>query len=178
MQAPSPTPMDFILQEIERAFNAGFYYLAIVLALTLPDICEALADPRGKSSPEKYMDWFCKNLATKYPQMTDEDCYSLRCGVVHEGRFGHKGSQYARIMFTVPNARNIRIRLVAENIGGRSDKVLSLDAKEFCDDMIQSVRNWYSDAKENPNVQSNLPRMVQFRPNGMEPWIVGLPLIA
>jgi len=94
-----------MLAEIERALNVGgLYYLAVSMALTLPDVCAAVESPDGKTSPKKYKAWYDKNLANRYVSITAEDCYSLRCGVSHQGRLGHPNFQYERILFTIPNS--------------------------------------------------------------------------
>ena len=46
-------PLEPILREIEVALDAGLFYLAIVLAMTLPDICAALEADDGKSDRRK-----------------------------------------------------------------------------------------------------------------------------
>lgn len=81
--------MDDILNEIDRALAAGLYYLAIAMALTIPDICAALEAENGETNQQKYKAWYESNLAYKYTNITAQDCYSLRCGVLHQGRCGH-----------------------------------------------------------------------------------------
>ena len=61
--------MEVITQEIERALDAGLYYLALVCTLTLPDICAALESPTGDTSGksgEKYKKW-CATWLEPYP---------------------------------------------------------------------------------------------------------------
>src|ERR1022692_3417221 len=81
-------PMEAILTEIDRALDAGLYYLAIALSLTLPDICGALESPDGGATRERFTAWYDTYLAQTYQSLTAADCYSLRCGVIHQGRFG------------------------------------------------------------------------------------------
>src|SRR4029077_3839387 len=97
------SPMETILQEIEKAIDAKLYYLAIVLAVTLPDICAALESADGRTRPERYKAWYRANLASKFSFLTEDDCYSLRCGVVHQGQFGFVNSQYDRVAFLMPH---------------------------------------------------------------------------
>ena len=40
-------PLDQILDDLERALAAKFYYLAIMMALALPDVCACLESPNG-----------------------------------------------------------------------------------------------------------------------------------
>src|ERR1700759_3776863 len=78
-----PHPIEMILSEIERAIRFEFYYLAIALSLTLPDICCALRSPIAKTDDRLYRKWVKKYLR-RLPGLAPLDCWSLRCGVVHE----------------------------------------------------------------------------------------------
>lgn len=163
--------MESILEEIDKALDAGLYYLAIAMALTIPDICAALESPSGKTSGPKYKAWYNANLAGIYPNITDEDCYSLRCGVLHQGRLGHSNMQYGRILFTLPNSQN---NYFHNNI---LNDALNLDAMQFCNDVISCTRLWYDRKKDDPVIKNNLPNLVQLRPQGLAPYMVGVPLI-
>lgn len=164
--------MDSIFHEIERALQAGLYYMAVSMALTIPDICAALESEDGETSARRYKAWCNANLANRYPRITDVDMYSLRCGVVHQGRFGHPQMQYARIIFTIPNAQR---NVFHDNI---LNDALNLDAVTFCNDVIEAARKWFADQHNNPVVTQNAQRLVQFRPRGLAPYVVGIPLIA
>ena len=164
--------MEMILQEIERALNAHLFNLAIVLSLMLPDICAGLESDDGRTSPDRYREWYNKNLANKYQFLTAEDCYSLRCGVVHQGRFGHGGNSFARVIWTIPNERRITLHMNIMN------DALNLDAVSFCRDVVDAARTWFKAAQGAPAVQTNLQRLVTFHPAGLAPYIVGLPVIA
>ena len=164
--------METILSEIELAIKSKLYYLAVAMALTLPDICAALESEDGLTSSKKYKAWYSENLAEKYPRMTDVDCYSLRCGVLHQGRCGHPNSQYGRVIFTIPNAQR---NVFHNNI---INDALNLDAPQFCADVVQSVRDWFVGSQHLVNVKANLPNLVRFRPHGLSPYMVGMPVIA
>ena len=170
----SAGPLEMALTEIEKAIAAGLIYIAVVMTLTLPDICAALEDENAYSGRDEYKKWYSDNLAYLFPSMSAADCYSLRCGVVHKGNLGlkSKGSQFSRVIFTVPNAqRNVWHNCVMND-------ALQFDAVMFCNDVISAVRSWYNVAKSNPTVVANLPNIIQLRPNGIAPYMVGIPLIA
>jgi len=161
-----------ILDEIDRALDAGFYYFAISIALTIPDICAALNSSNGKTTKPKYKAWYRANLGDLYPNITDEDCWSLRCGVLHQGRFGHPNMQYGRIIFTIPNAQN---NVFHNNI---FNDALNLDAIRFCHDVVARARIWFDKNQNNIDVKKHFPNLVQFRPQGLKPYLDGIPLIA
>ena len=163
--------MDVIIRQIERGLERGFHYLAIVSSLTLPDICAALESANGQTSQPLYRAWYDAWLGPKYPDITSFDMYRLRCGTVHQGTFGPPGMQYERIVFMIRGKGSfIHCNIV--------DNVLQLDSERFCHDMIESVKSWYNAKANDPNVQTNMPRVLQFRPNGLPPHFVGMPVIA
>jgi hypothetical protein len=85
--------METILEEIERALAAELWYAAIVMALTLPDICaslEAVPNARPDGQRARYQSWV-RRYGTYHLGVGDEDCWSLRCGVVHEGKYANGG---------------------------------------------------------------------------------------
>ena len=152
-------PMEPIIQEVEKALQAKLYYLAILIALALPDICAALESPIGGTSgrnAQAYKDWFNANLAARFANFTADDCYSLRCGVVHQGRFGHQNMQYARAVFMLPDGSGNTWHDCIAN-----DAYL-YSAEEFCKNIIGGVRDWFARHADDANVQANLPRLVQF----------------
>lgn len=163
--------MQVIISEIERALSSGLYYRALMVILTLPDMCAALESSDGENSGPKYRAWYNKWMAHQYPNLSADDCYRLRCGVIHQGWIGHNQMQYARVLFTVPNVnRNIFHNNIIND-------ALNLDVTLFCSDMLQSVSRWYEAKQADPNVITNMPRLVQYRANGLAPYMVGMPLI-
>jgi hypothetical protein len=173
MSAPwESNRMDTILKEIDRALALELHYLAVVMSLTLPDICAALESSDGRTSQTKFMAWYDKHLSTKFRFMSAGDCYSLRCGVVHQGRFGLPGKQFGRVIFTLPNVQGIVIGQ------GIINDALQFNAVQFCKTMTGAVRDWFAVATHDSIVQANLPNLVQLRPMGIAPYIGGAPVIA
>lgn len=145
------------------------YYLALMMTLALPDICAALESPDGESSGKQYKNWYNANLQRKFQPLTAVDVWKLRCGVLHQGRVSHPDMQFERVIFTLPGRGFIH--------GNIFDRVLNLDLTRFCNDVMQSVRDWLGANQTNPNVIKNLPNLVQFRPHGLPPSMIGMPVI-
>ncbi len=77
--------MERIIKSIEKSVENKNWYSALVLALTLPDICGKFED-KGKSSSKRYSEWFDKYLGEEYDgYLSGNDCYALRCSFLHEG---------------------------------------------------------------------------------------------
>jgi len=174
-----PLPMESVLAEIEKALSSRLYHLAVVMTLTMPDICSALESSNGKTSGIKYKAWWQKYLSAEYPALTGADAYSLRCGVIHQGKFGHENLKYDRIIWTFPHPRRITIhKSIMSNTGSLTGIVYQLDASIFCRNVIAAVRAWYQVAQSDPHVKANLPNLIQLYPQGYPPYIIGLPVIA
>jgi hypothetical protein len=169
----SAGPLEPILDEAERAMAHELYYLAIMLSLTLPDICSALQEEDGRTTREAYKRWFDINLGSKFETLSADDCYSLRCGVLHQGRMGlmRKGRQFGRVLFSVRDTSG----LFDSN---RLDDAVQFDTTTFCNVIAEAVREWFQAAQDDPIVVQNLPNLVKYRPQGLAPYMTGIPLIA
>lgn len=96
--------MEELIAQIRLASAAGLYYLALLGALTLPDICGALSANDGKASASKYKDWLRQNV----PEQADQagEIYGLRCSLLHQGRAMPQGGHFP-IAFTHPSGSQL-----------------------------------------------------------------------
>jgi len=172
-----PHPLEMVLRDIERALDAGLWYLALAVSLSIPDICSLLELEEGWSNGNIFAAWFDKHVGKAYTNFTGEDCYKVRGGVLHKGQFGHKKLRYDRIFFSISPSIVLR-ETMGTNIGGLPGTVLSLDLILFCRTMVKAARAWAKATESDPIVVANLPSLVRLRPDGLPPYIVGLPVIA
>ena len=89
------------LAEIKSALNMNLYNCALALALTIPDVCGKVKYPdfsvtkRYKSWFDEYAKKYFTSIATKLPEesnveytwLTSDECYALRCAVLHAGDY-------------------------------------------------------------------------------------------
>jgi hypothetical protein len=164
--------MDRLFQEITVAAENGLFYLALFGALALPDICAGLESSDGKTNEKKYVDWFDRWVAPKEHDLVNgEDCYGFRCSMLHQARAQpHKGL-YSRVIFLEPNNRRIFMHL---NVMG---DVLNLDIATFCRDIVDSARAWLPTVEPTPEFRVNMSAFMTRHPNGIAPYIVGVPVI-
>ena len=177
-QSELPPSLEYVMQDIERAHKAQLYYVAVAVALSIPDICSALeSDPANPyTTPKSYVHWFDENVAGSFSLLDGLSCYRLRCGVLHQGKGQHSKMEYDRVLFVPPGAMTITEGLSANN-GGRAERVLMLGTSTFCTKMIEAGRTWYDRNRSSSNVQANMPNVVRYRPEGFAPHIVGFPVI-
>lgn len=154
------SPLFNILTQINAAAERGLDLLAISMTVALPDICSSLIAADGRSYGPSYRQWCAENLNTEYfSYVTPKDLYSIRCGVLHNGRFGDLGHTISRVVF-VPNGGSTMVNCKA------GDAWLYSTA-EFCLNVNRAVVAWYEANKDHPNVQANIGRLMQYR-DGIE----------
>ena len=175
---PSPGPLEIIFEDIERAIRAELFYVAVAVTLSLPDICAGLISPQTDpfTNGKKYKAWCDENLAKRFTQLTSDDIYRLRCGVLHQGKFGHPQARFDRAMFVLPDRDRLMATGFMRNVGVEGT-LLAIDLVDFCRQIIEAARFWYEKVKDHPNVVMNVPYLVRNRPEGFG-GIRGLAVIA
>jgi hypothetical protein len=162
-----------LLQQIDLALGARLYYLALISALAVPDMCAALESPDGRTTGARYADWFDKYVGPRYLSEVDgRFCYQfLRCSLLHEGSTIHSKGPFARFLFQEPNPEmNIFHNCV---IGD----VLTIDVRIFCRDIIAGALQWLTANESTPTFQANFPKFIRRYPNGLAPYFLGAPII-
>lgn len=163
------SPLFDILTQINIAADNGLDLLALSLAVALPDICCSLISDNGRTDREKYKEWCKENLKDGFHYVTPDDLYSMRCGVLHNGRFGDLKHRVSQVVF-VPKGGNTFTNCLMDDV-----YLYSVDT--FCLNMNRAVVTWYAANKDNANVLKNISRLMQYRQNGAF-GIQGLPVIA
>jgi len=168
--------VDDFLHQVDLASDAGLYYVALLTALTIPDIGGAMDASSGRASPETYKAWFDRYMAPKYSvglvHLTGEDCYGLRCAMLHQGRFKPHRGDYSRVMFLEPQSSGgITMHMAKIN------DALDLDVRIFVHDMTDAGREWLVCVRETELYKRNYEHSMKRHPNGIHPFIVGLPVI-
>lgn len=167
--------LETILGEIERALKYRLYYSAVAVALTVPEICGSIESPNGWGGQHKYIDWFDRYLAPRFTHLTAQAMHQLRSGVVHQGRYGREKDVYQRVLFTLPGPITAHDNYFGR---GENERALNLDPAIFCQKVIEACKAWYDEKRDDPHVVANIGNVVHVRPNGLSPYIVGVPLIA
>ncbi len=164
--------MQNLLDQIQKGLEADLYYLSLFTALAIPDICGAIDSKNGKADSSKYRKWFDEYVAPKYKGfLTGEDCYAFRCSLLHQGSSQHPKSSYSRILFVEPTATT---NVCHNNI---LYDALNIDIRIFCNDIIEGVRKWLQKVENTDSYKQNCNKFMKRHPNGLRPYIVGVPVI-
>lgn len=165
--------MEVILKQIEKALMFNLYTIALQSAVTLPDICGALQSNDGIAKDSKYTKWFNKYMKDK-TCLTAYECYKFRCCLLHQGISFRSDRAIKRVIFVYPGCG---LSIENSKFIGENDDVVSIDLVNFCRNMIQAVRKWEKDMLGNSNFIKNYPNLINVYPNGIAPYIVGVPVI-
>jgi hypothetical protein len=178
LPALSPlSPLGRVLDDIERAIAAKLYYPALLVALTIPEICMALNLDRNTFVKEKhYAEFVDKYAAPHGLGITGTDCYRLRGGMVHRGNFaGHPKVNWTNVVFTVPESA-VQVHALSLQAGEKIAPAFSL--QQFCAAMIAAAQKWYEDHQNDTNVVENMNDLIRWCPNGLAPFVKGTPIVA
>lgn len=73
--------MDHVIKEIKGCMDNNFYFAALALALTIPNVCASF-EKMGKASGGDYADW-CNRYVKPELDIDGWILYSLRCSFLH-----------------------------------------------------------------------------------------------
>ncbi|MEK7624585.1 MAG: hypothetical protein AAB404_02620 [Patescibacteria group bacterium] len=161
------------LTQIKKGLDENLYLLSLFSALAIPDLCGAISSENGKASKEKYKAWFDNYVAPKYNSfLSGEDCYFFRCSLLHQGSSQHSKSDYKRVLFVEPSTTT---SVFHNNI---ANGALNIDVGIFCNDLISGAKKWLSENEETALYKKNYDKFMRRYPNGLSPYIVGVPVIS
>ncbi|QBK32134.1 hypothetical protein [Roseitalea porphyridii] len=168
----SSSPLYPLLNEINTAAENGLPFLAVAMTVALPDICASLDSEDGRTNGERYKAWCQNNLPwDRLSFVTPDDLWSMRCGVLHNGRFGDMKHSVARVIFTLPDSG-------FTFTNSRMNDAYVYSVVDFCRVFTDAVYRWFEANQDDETVVANLPRLMQYREGGLSPYIVGATVLA
>jgi hypothetical protein len=178
-------PLEDMCPEIMTALSSSLPYLAAAATLSIPDICSSLEwdpDPnkikeQRRAQQDRYKKWFDDYLARNYNHLTADDCYRLRCGLLHNGKLGRPKDSYDRVAFSMGNSP---IEMLYDNNivnGVNTGKLLVLGLDHFCKTTICAARTWYESKNDDHFVKMNAITLIKLRKDGVRPFFSGVPAL-
>lgn len=168
-----------LVEQMHRAEEGGLHFLALMAALTLPDIAAALSDEKGKTSASKYRAWIEHWLS--YDEPSAYRLYKFRCAFLHEGSFAPDSETrgpLARVIFVEPRPGQAEMHgpeaTLFDTSTGTGYMPLSVDA--FIGEVTDAVERWLVAHGQSHRVSRNAERLVRRYPEGLGPFRV--PVIA
>jgi hypothetical protein len=150
------SPLFQLLTQINKAAEGGLDLLAVSMAVALPDICAALISDDGRTNRALYKAWCAANLKADFAHLTPDDLYSMRCGVLHNGRLGDGKSTIKRVVLLPPGGSTFTDCTA-------DDGTYVYSTIEFCRNFNRAVVAWYEANQRHPNVQKHVLQLMQYR---------------
>jgi hypothetical protein len=162
--------MERFTNSLRKSVEHGDWYVALTMALTLPDICGRIQCPGAKSQP-RYVEWFNHWLAYQFKRkigpdrfehtfMSGDDLYALRCSYLHQGdvdittqRAQQQRNALDRFVFVVPPEGCV-IHL------NQSDRTLQLQVSIFCEIVADAVDRWYASNKADSRIAHEVQKLL------------------
>ena len=172
--------IDRYLDSIIKSLESKNWYAALFIALAIPDICGALEHP-DTSSSVRYVSWYDKYMLPKYSStmgalhephvfLSGDDCYALRCSLLHEGTGDVEKQKISKILksvrFNEPPDKGMMHRTQLKN-------VLQLQVDAFCNDIIDATHQWLSDVQGDASIQARTQLLLKIHPAFYFPGFIG-----
>lgn len=172
-----PSHLESIIYDMKQCIQAKLYYPALLVALTIPEICAALTLSRATFVNKTHYANFVDRYTTP-PSLGlgGAECYMLRCGIVHRANLAaHTLLGVTHVVFTLPDSPG---RLHAFSMVVGEYKSAMFDLQSFCDTMEAAARDWFRDHEHHTLVSENLKSLISYKPFGAPPFVTGIPVVA
>lgn len=179
--------MELILEQIRATFDCGIWYPVVSSALMLPDACGAVEFwGQSKKPRDRYIEWYDRWVLPHFrPNQVKFDgsvVYIVRNAMIHESTGFTRGEHgFDRIMFMPPNNNGITIEFyLSKNNGGVEEAAFQVTISGMMNAMERGVRNWLAEVRNDTDKRREeaIAKLVQYRPNGQAPHIVGIPIVS
>lgn len=173
--------IDRYLDSIIKSLESKNWYAALFIALVMPDICGALENPDERPGV-RYVNWYNKYMLPKYSStmgplqelhvfLPGDDCYALRCSLLHQGT-GDIGKQKISTIL-----ESVRFNEPSNKGGGmhrnQYKNVLQLRVDAFCNEVIDATHKWLSDVQGNASIQARIQSLLEIHPAFSFPGFIG-----
>lgn len=161
-----------------RAIANGNLYAALSLALIVPDICGSLENPGPGKTRLRYVCWYQRWAEPKFTSPGDppltfisaEDCYQLRCSLIHSGSAEidpKKSDILERFVFFDESvgAHLNWFEGIAVN-GVEQPNFLQLKASTFSEAMFVATDEWDAAVASDAAIQAEKQRLLVIHSQG------------
>jgi hypothetical protein len=167
------TVEEFLIQ-IRASNKQGLYLVSLLTALTMPSICGSLSSADGTDSAVNYVNWYDTYMFPHYANFfSGAACYKFRCSMLHQGSTQTRPELFSRVFFTEPT-ENQPITMHLNKFGD----ALNIDVKFFCEDMCKAVEKWLVQTTNDANYAKHKHQLITRHPNGLSPYVQGIPVIS
>lgn len=177
--------MEATLDQIRATFDCGIWYPVVSAVLMMPDACGAVEFQGQDIRPKaRYINWYDKWVLPLFPsdKFTGSTVYIVRNAMLHESTGFTRGQHgFDRVIFMPPDPRgNVMERSTLGGVVGTTEEIaFTVTVRGFMEAMDQGVRNWLVEVRSDSDARRRnaIDKIVQYRPHGRDPFIIGLPVI-
>lgn len=159
-----------ITSEVEKCLQTGCYFAALMVALTLPDICGKAEFPDIPRVKRRYIGWYDEYVG-KYENSNEPGCsndgkmhylsgevvYSLRNAMLHQGtpnidtdEIKEDCCKIDEFVLVIDNAMAVNIKSVTHD-DDAVYRTYEVNIVEFCSKLVRVAMAYYKDNQENFN---------------------------
>lgn len=170
------------LDEVQGAFDCGLYFVALSSGLLIPDACGAVEYPDLRNG-QRYARWYDRYVETpplgvRYV-LNGDMVWKIRNGMIHETALDFRAHGFDRVLFTIPDRTGLTMdRNAMTECGPSRESAIDLNLELFLQRIIKGANRWVDEISADPEKSARLDGLIQLRPNGRAPFIVGKPLIS
>lgn len=172
--------MRAFLEEIQATIDSGIWSTALASALVVPDACGAVEYPGATGNRDRYVSWydnFVERFGGFHFNLDGAFVWKIRNGMLHEAGTQFYEYGFERVFFTVPTVRGSRFDGITHQETPESPPTLGLSLDRFVARILRGAEAWLCSIADDQEKQGKLDRLIQFRPDGLAPVIVGVPVI-
>lgn len=166
--------MEKMVEEMKAAAEAGYYFVALITALAIPDICGALGAPNGLASGPRYKAWVRANMGAYCEPAEAEGLYKFRCSLLHQGTARPKN--VPRFIFQPPGGPGTNV-FHNLNLKMTDGSAVVIDIQIFCYEVAEAATAWLTKVGGTEPFEKNYAKFVRVHPQGIPPYVVGMPVI-
>lgn len=177
LESSEPRLLQFT-KSIEQSLTSKNYFSALIVALTLTDICCSMDNENRWTSGAKYAKWFKKYVGHHYIShigldqvettfLSGEECFALRCSYLHKGTNNIEDEKIIKDY----ESKSVKIEFMAEMNSDclKLNNILLLKLEAFCYRIIEGVNNWLQDSKGNSRIISHMREIPKIHTEGFSP---------
>jgi hypothetical protein len=179
--------MEPILEQIRATYDCGIWYPVVSSLLMLPDACGAVEFWGCPKKPrDRYIEWYDKWVLPKFtaPNINLDGAviYIVRNAMVHESTGFTRGKHgFDRILFMPPNNANFYGEFnLMEDCGGLKETAFQITIFGFMQAVEEGVKEWLAEVRGDTDKRREdaISKLVQYRPDGHQPYFFGIPIIS
>lgn len=160
--------MEYYISNLENSLSIDMPLLSLAGAFVLIDSMGALDTEGGNALPQNFKVWVKKYLP-KYLAMgvSEEDYYTFRCALLHQLSGSREDISIPTLLFLLKGAP-------FQGHMNRINNALQLDVPTFVRDVISAARECIT---QSIHYKNHKQKIITLHQNGLEPYIVGIPVI-